>query len=43
MVIDSIMQAVGDVPLIRLKDNGRNRVVTVLPDRAERYFSMALL
>jgi cysteine synthase A len=24
-------------------DNGRNRVVTVLPDRAERYFSTALL
>jgi len=24
-------------------DNGRNRVVTILPDRAERYFSTALL
>ncbi|MBE0699305.1 MAG: cysteine synthase A [Anaerolineaceae bacterium] len=24
-------------------DNGRNRIVTVLPDRAERYFSTALL
>ncbi len=24
-------------------DNGRNRVVTVLPDRAERYFNTALL
>lgn len=24
-------------------DNGRNRVVTVLPDRAERYFSTALI
>jgi len=24
-------------------DNGRNKVVTVLPDRAERYFSTALL
>ena len=24
-------------------DNGRNRVITVLPDRAERYFSTALL
>jgi cysteine synthase A len=24
-------------------DNGPNRVVTVLPDRAERYFSTALL
>ncbi len=24
-------------------DNGRNTVVTVLPDRAERYFSTALL
>ena len=24
-------------------DNGRNRVATVLPDRAERYFSTALL
>jgi len=24
-------------------DNGKNRVVTVLPDRAERYFSTALL
>jgi len=24
-------------------DNGHNRVVTVLPDRAERYFSTALL
>ena len=24
-------------------DNGRNRVVTVMPDRAERYFSTALL
>jgi cysteine synthase A len=24
-------------------DNGRNRVVTLLPDRAERYFSTALL
>ncbi len=24
-------------------DNGKNRVITVLPDRAERYFSTALL
>ena len=24
-------------------DNGRNRIVTILPDRAERYFSTALL
>ncbi len=24
-------------------DNGRNQVVTILPDRAERYFSTALL
>jgi len=24
-------------------DNGRNRVATILPDRAERYFSTALL
>jgi len=24
-------------------DNGRNRVMTILPDRAERYFSTALL
>lgn len=24
-------------------DNGRNRVLTILPDRAERYFSTALL
>jgi len=24
-------------------DNGRNHVVTILPDRAERYFSTALL
>ena len=24
-------------------DNGRNKVVTILPDRAERYFSTALL
>jgi len=24
-------------------DNGKNRVVTILPDRAERYFSAALL
>jgi cysteine synthase A len=24
-------------------DNGRNRVVTILPDRAERYFSTALI
>jgi len=24
-------------------DNGHNRVVTILPDRAERYFSTALL
>ena len=24
-------------------DNGRNRIVTVLPDRAERYFSTALI
>jgi cysteine synthase A len=24
-------------------DNGRNRIATVLPDRAERYFSTALL
>jgi cysteine synthase A len=26
-----------------IMDNGRNKVVTVLPDRAERYFSTALL
>jgi len=24
-------------------DNGKNKIVTVLPDRAERYFSTALL
>lgn len=24
-------------------DNGRNKVVTILPDRAERYFSAVLL
>jgi cysteine synthase A len=24
-------------------DNGKNRVVTILPDRIERYFSTALL
>lgn len=55
-MIESIVQVVGNTPLIRLGklssgnvfaalnlDNGRNRVVTVLPDRAERYFSTALL
>ena len=56
MPFDSILDTVGNVPLLRLSrmssgnvfaalhvDNGRNRVVTVLPDRAERYFSTALL
>jgi cysteine synthase A len=24
-------------------DNGKNKIITILPDRAERYFSTALL
>jgi len=32
-----------NVAAARHVDNGRKHVVTVLPDRAERYFSTALL
>lgn len=37
------ISAGANVFVARHLDNGRNRIVTILPDRAERYFSTALL
>ena len=40
MLIDSILHAVGNTPLLRL---ARTSPGKILPNRAERYFSTALL
>lgn len=39
MLTDNILELIGNTPLLRIEGN----IAAVLPDRAERYFSTALM